>query len=274
MPPDPPDPPLGPGPAASPDPEPPEGPMPRFCANLTTLFTERPLLERVEAARAAGFAAVEILFPYDDPAPRLLERLDAAGLPLALINGPPPNYAGGPRGFAAVPGLEDRFRNDFRRSARLAATLGAQHLHVMAGEAQGEDARRTFVENLRWAAAAAPRQRLTIEPLSPGASPGCFLNGFDLACAVLDEVGAPSLGLQFDTHHAAALEGDVHAAWARVAPRVTHVQVAGQGRDGGRHEPDDPDFLRRLDRDGYRGWVSGEYNPKGRTEDGLGWMRA
>lgn len=248
--------------------------MPRFCANLTTLFTERPLLERVEAARAAGFEAVEILFPYDDPAPRLLERLDAAGLPLALINGPPPNYAGGPRGFAAVPGREERFRNDFRRAARLAATLGAQHLHVMAGGsgdgAEGEDARRAFVENLRWAASAAPRQRLTIEPLSPGVMPGYFLNSFDLACEVLDEVGAPTLGLQFDTHHAAALEGDVHAAWARLSARVTHVQVAGAGR----HEPDDPDFLRRLDRDGYGGWVSGEYAPRGRTEDGLGWLRA
>ena len=82
-------------------------------------------------------------------------------------------------------------------------------------------------------------------------------------------MAAPTLGLQFDTHHAAALEGDVHAAWARLHPRVTHVQVAGRGR----HEPDDPDFLLRLDRDGYRGWVSGEYAPKGRTEDGLGWMQ-
>jgi hydroxypyruvate isomerase len=243
--------------------------MPRFCANLSTLFADRPLLDRVGAARAAGFEAVEILFPYDDPAPRLLERLDAAGLPLALINCPPPNYTGGPRGFAAVPGLEDRFRNDLRRAARLAATLGAQHLHVMAGVAEGEDARRAFVENLRWAAAAAPRQRLTIEPLNGRDNPGYFLQSFDLACEVLDEVGAPTLGLQFDTHHAAAIEGDVHGAWARVARRVTHVQVAGAGR----HEPDDPAFLLRLDRDGYGGWVSGEYAPKGRTEEGLGWMR-
>jgi hydroxypyruvate isomerase len=227
----------------------------------------------VGAARAAGFEAVEVLFPYDDPAPRLLDRLDAAGLPLALINCPPPNYAGGPRGFAAVPGLQDRFRNDFRRAARLAATLGAQHLHVLAGGAkdgaEGEDARRAFVENLRWAAAAAPRQRLTIEPLNGQDNPGTFLQSFELACEVLDEVGAPTLGLQFDTHHAALIAGDVHAAWARVAPRVTHVQVAGAGR----REPDDPDFLHRLDRDGYGGWVSGEYHPKGRTEDGLGWMR-
>ena len=52
--------------------------------------------------------------------------------------------------------------------------------------------------------------------------------------------------------------------------RVAHVQVAGYD---GRHEPDDPAFLERLDADGYQGWVSGEYHARGRTEDGLGWMR-
>ena len=38
--------------------------MPRFCANLSMLFTELPLLERFGVARAAGFEGVEILFPY------------------------------------------------------------------------------------------------------------------------------------------------------------------------------------------------------------------
>ena len=38
--------------------------MPRFAANLGYLFTERPLLERIDAAAAAGFKAVELQFPY------------------------------------------------------------------------------------------------------------------------------------------------------------------------------------------------------------------
>ena len=243
--------------------------MPHLCANISLLFAERPFLDRVAAARAAGFEGVEAQFPYEDPAPRLLERLDAAGLPLVLINCPPPNYAGGARGWAAVPGGEDRFRNDFRRAVRLAATLGVRHLHVMAGEAEGEDARRAFVGNLRWAAGAAPQQRLTVEPLNPADAPGCFLGSFDLAAEILDEVALPTLGLQFDAHHARAIEGDAHAAWARHGHRASHVQVAGRGR----HEPDDPSFLERLDREGYAGWVGAEYVPRGRTEDGLGWMK-
>ena len=35
--------------------------MPRFCANLTYLFTEYPFLERFQAAAEAGFEAVEVL---------------------------------------------------------------------------------------------------------------------------------------------------------------------------------------------------------------------
>ncbi|TNC74922.1 hydroxypyruvate isomerase family protein [Rubellimicrobium roseum] len=249
--------------------------MPRFCANLSWLFPELSFLDRFAAARAAGFGAVEVLFPYDHPAPRILERLDATGLPLALINGPPPNYTDGPRGFAALPGGEVRFRTDFRRAARVAATLGARHLHLMAGAAEGPEARATYVANLAWAAAAAPDLSLTIEPINRHDMPGYFLADFGLAAEILAEVAAPNLRLQFDAYHAHRITGDVPGTWDRVRPLVAHVQVAGHP---GRHEPDRgeidyPALFDRLDADGYAGWVGAEYQPRGRTEDGLGWMR-
>ena len=244
--------------------------MPRFCANLTLLFTELPFLDRFAAASAAGFAGVEVLFPYDDPVSEILDRLDRTGLPLVLMNCPPPNYTGGPRGFAAVPGLEDRFRTDFRRAARYAATLGAKHLHVMAGATDAPEARATFVANLAWAAAAAPKLSLTIEPINRHDMPSYYLADYGLALDILAEVGAPNLRLQFDSYHAQRITGDVLGTWDLVRPHVAHVQVGGYGS---RHEPDDPGFLARLDADGYAGWVSGEYNPRERTEDGLGWIR-
>ena len=49
--------------------------MPRFAANLSMLFTEAPLLERFERAARAGFAAVELQFPYDTPAEPLQQAL-------------------------------------------------------------------------------------------------------------------------------------------------------------------------------------------------------
>ena len=127
----------------------------KSCANLTMLFADLPFLERFGAARAAGFRGVEVLFPYDVAVPDMLDMLARNELPLALINCPPPNYTGGERGFAAIAGA--RFRQDFKRSLRYASALGAQHLHIMAGVAEGAGARACFIENLRWAAGEAPK---------------------------------------------------------------------------------------------------------------------
>ena len=36
-----------------------------FAANISTMFTDRPFAERIQAAAAAGFNAVECQFPYE-----------------------------------------------------------------------------------------------------------------------------------------------------------------------------------------------------------------
>ena len=138
--------------------------MPQFAANLTTLFTELQMIDRFAAAAEAGFTGVEILFPYDIAAQDLYRASVKTGLPIVLINAPPPNWAGGPRGFAAVPGLEDRFRRDFERSLRVAQALRARHIHIMAGRAEGAQALETLVANLSWAADRAPCQPDRSEP--------------------------------------------------------------------------------------------------------------
>lgn len=248
--------------------------MLRFAANLTMLFTERPLLDRFAAAAEAGFQGAEILFPYDIAARDLSRAAIAAGLELVLINTPPPNWAGGPRGFAAQPGQEARFRHDFDRALRFAQALRARHIHVMSGVASGPEARATLVENLRWATTRAPHASLTIEPINTTDMPGYYLDDFDLACGVIEEVGAANLGLQFDAYHARALGHDPAALWPKVAPLVRHVQIADWP---GRHEPgtgriDYPAFFAALEGSGYRGWIGAEYNPGQHTETGLGWL--
>lgn len=248
--------------------------MPRFAANLSWLFTELPFMERFRAAKEAGLDAVEVLFPYDCPAQDMRDQLIWNDLTFVLMNCPPPNATGGPQGFAAIPGLQDRFRRDFDRSLRFADVLKPLHLHIMAGSTDAPDARATFVENLKWAAARAPRRSLTIEPINRHDMPGYYLADFDLAAEILDEVAAPNLSLQFDAFHAHRITGDVMATWAKHGKRARHVQIAGFP---GRHEPaggeiDTPAFFARLDADGYPGWVSAEYKPQGGTVQGLAWL--
>lgn len=248
--------------------------MLRFAANLTTLFTELPIHDRFCAARAAGFTGVEVLFPYDLAAPPLAQAAAAQNLTFVLINAPPPNWAGGPRGWAATPGGERRFRSDFDRCLRFAEVLRVRHLHLMAGAASGEQARDTMIANLIWAAERAPHISLTIEPLNGTDVPGYFLDDFDLAAGIIETVNRPNVGLQFDSYHAHQITGDVLGTWDRHAALVRHIQISGAP---GRREPsvgavDHMAFLRRVKTSGYDGWVSAEYNPSLTTETSLDWL--
>lgn len=248
--------------------------MPRYAANLTMLFTEVPSLDRPGLAAQAGFDGVEILFPYDHPAKDWQTAL--AGMPLALINTPPGDWASGDRGHAAVPGMETAFRDHFLRAADLAARLGAGKVHVMAGVAKGPQATQVFAENLIWAAEAAPELTLTVEPLNAEDWPGYFLNDFDQAARILQDLDNPRVGLQFDVWHAARIHGDAQAVWEKYRALVNHVQIAGFPN---RAEPGGGGFdltamFRDLDAQGYTGWVAAEYRPARATVHGLGWLNA
>lgn len=248
--------------------------MPRFAANLSLLFPELPYLDRFHAAAEAGFTAVEILFPYDVAAKETRRALLANGLELVLINAPPPNYAGGTPGYAAIPGGQARFQSDIRRVLRYAGELRVGRIHVMAGYTKEDQAFPTMVENLQWAADQAPDRAFTVEPLNSGDQPGYFMDDYDLAARVLDAVDRPNVGLQFDSYHAQVIHGDALDIWNRFRDRITHAQL---GAAPNRSEPAPGAFdalFTAMDDSGYTGWVSAEYHPTtARTEDSLGWMR-
>jgi hydroxypyruvate isomerase len=83
--------------------------MPRFAANLGYLFTDRPLLERIDAAAASGFKAIELQFPYDVPAADVKAAVQRNKLTVLGIN-TPPGEGEGAFGLAAVPGREREFQ--------------------------------------------------------------------------------------------------------------------------------------------------------------------
>ncbi len=249
--------------------------MLKFAANLSLLWAELPYLDRFAAAADAGFEAVEILFPYDLAASRTQRALIANGLELILMNGPPPNYTGGARGFAAVPGGEERFKYDMRRAFRYVDVLKPKFLHVMAGEAEGESAKDTIIRNLKWASEAAPKGlTLTVEPLNPKAMPGYFLNDYVQAADILDAVGAPNVGLQYDSYHAQMIHGDAVAIFEAYKRRIAHVQI-GDTPDRGPPGSGEVDFVTlfaSIAASNYKGWISAEYLPGTRTEETLDWM--
>ena len=88
--------------------------MPRFAANLAYLFTERPLLERIGAAAAAGFPAVELQMPYDHAPSVVKAEIERHGVTMLGLN----TALGreGETGLAAVPGREKDFADIFRQA--------------------------------------------------------------------------------------------------------------------------------------------------------------
>ncbi len=255
--------------------------MPRFAANLTLMFNEVPFPQRFAAAARAGFAGVEFLFPYDCAPAEIAGWLRESRLVNVLFNMPPGDWAAGERGLAALPGREAEFRAGVERALEYAQALGTPCLHAMAGVVPaGMDrsrCRATFIDNLRHAAnALAPAGRtLTIEPINPRDMPGYFLSTQADAHAIREEVGAANLKVQMDCYHAQIVEGEVAEKFRRWLPHIGHIQIASVP---GRHEPDEgePDYralFRLLDELGYDAWVGCEYRPRGRTEDGLGWLK-
>ncbi|HYA07550.1 MAG TPA: TIM barrel protein [Xanthobacteraceae bacterium] len=248
--------------------------MPRFAANLGHLFTERPLIERFGAAAAAGFAAVELQFPYDVAPAAVKAELAKHALTQLGVNTPPcPEF-----GLAALPGRERDFAAAFARALDYVTAIGGRAIHCMAGVVPVNErpaAETVFIRNLARAAAAAANVTLLIEPINPRDRPGYFLNHLEHAADLVGRIGAPNLRIQFDFYHIQIVGGDLITRFEKYLPLIGHVQIAAVPTRG---EPDEgeinyPHLFAAIDRLGYGGWIGCEYRPRGRTEDGLDWAR-
>ena len=254
--------------------------MPRFAANLTMLFNEVPFLDRFERAAHAGFDAVEFLFPYAYPVAEIKSRLVANKLQLVLHNLPAGDWDGGERGIACLPDRVDEFRASVAQAISYGTVLGVPQINCLAGKTPAgvSDAvvRKTFVENLRFAAAALKEAgiKLLIEPINFYDIPGFYLNRSAQGLAIIDEVGSDNLFLQYDIYHAQRMEGELIATMTKQLARIAHIQLAD---NPGRNEPGTGEInyervFAALDAIGYPGWIGCEYKPATSTEAGLGWL--
>jgi len=255
--------------------------MPRFCANLTMLFNEVDFLERFQKAAAAGFEAVEYLFPYSWDKELLREKLETNGLTQVLHNLPAGDWNAGERGIACIPGREQEFQEGVEKAIDYAKALGCPQVNCLvgippAGESL-EKIRETLVQNLRFAASSLAKEkiRLLVEPLNSQDMPGFYLVYTAEALGIMEEVGHPNLFLQYDVYHMQVMEGNLIKTISSNIEKIAHIQIAD---NPGRNEPGTgeinfPNLFRAIDEAGYKGWIGCEYKPKGRTEDGLGWVR-
>ncbi len=255
--------------------------MPKFAANLTMLFSDLPFLERFAAARAAGFTAVEYLFPYDYPAARIQEQLAAHGLKQVLFNLPCGDWGAGERGLAAAPDRVEEFRAGVGKAVAYARALGVPRLNCLAGKRvsgySDEAHRQTLAANLRFAseALAEAKLMLTVEAINHFDIPGFFLNRTEQVAQLIAEVNRPNVFIQYDVYHAQREEGELTATLRKYQKLIGHIQIAD---NPGRHQPGTgeinyPFLFREIDRLGYQGVIGLEYVPEPDTLRSLAWVK-
>jgi hydroxypyruvate isomerase len=254
--------------------------MPDFAANLSTMFTDLPFLERFDAAARCGFDAVELAFPYAFRKDEVAQRLRERRLTLVMFNLPAARWDEGEQGIACHPDRTAEFREGVRQAIDYAAAVNCRFLNCLAGirpnGASDETMRQTLVENLRFAARQAQSIGATIlvEPVDTRTLPASYVHSTAHAISLLDAAGARNVSLLYDVYHMHAMGERAASAIARNLARIGHIQIAGYP---GRGEPingeiDYDDLLDVIDRTGHRGWVGCEYVPNADTEAGLTWM--
>ena len=252
--------------------------MPRFAANISMMFPDLPVAERMRAARDLGFTAVEFLSPYPDPAAEIRRWLDDAGLKMILLNTPPGDAAGGERGLAGIPGRQADFRAHFEQALDYALSLDVPMIHVLAGvvaDHDRNDALSVLVENVRFAAdrAAAHDIRILLEPLNSDDTPGYLLTRTDETRRCIEVIDRDNVRLQFDFYHRQIMEGNLARRLAENLDIIGHIQFSSVP---GRHEPQHgevnlPYLFELCDGLGYHGWIGCEYRPKTTAAEGLTW---
>ena len=254
----------------------------RFAANLSFLFQDLPLYDRLDAAAEHGFRGVEYMFPNDYDVTELRRRLTANRLTQVLFNLPAGDFAKGERGFASDPARAAEFRRGVDDAVAIARELECERVNCLTGIAiPGLDravARATLVANLRYTAAALAEIGATalVEPLNRIETPGFLIGTTAEAFALIDEVGAPNFKLQFDVYHAQRVEGNIIATIRDHAARIGHVQIADSP---GRNEPGTGELaweriLPVFDEVGYDGWIAAEYKPSRPVPETFSWLDA
>jgi hydroxypyruvate isomerase len=187
------------------------------------------------------------------------------------------NVAVGEHGLTALIGREEEAKAAIDEAIQYAVAIDAKHIHVMAGVANGVEARAVFISNLIYACekASLDKKTIVIEPLNHIDVPGYFLSSTDQAKAIIDEVAMKNLKLMFDCYHVQIMEGDVVSKLRALQPIIGHIQFASVP-DRGTPDHGELDYekvFEAIAEYGYCAPLGAEYLSNNNTGETLGWMK-
>ncbi|MQA04203.1 MAG: TIM barrel protein [Streptosporangiales bacterium] len=258
----------------------------RFAVNVSMLFVDLPMNRRPEAAKQAGFDAVEMWWPFTTPEPAdaevdaLLSSIDDAGVELTGLNFDAGDMPAGDRGLVSLPDQQARFRANVPVAVDIAKRTGCRVINALYGNRQEDVAPwrqdECALANLAWAADAAHGvATVVLEPLNSYENPRYPVlhttHGLDVIRQV-QATGGTSIGLLYDAYHMQRMEGNLIDTISRHGAEFAHIQLADSP---GRSTPGTGEIafgrvLDALQDTGYSGMVGLEY--RSTTPDPFGWL--
>ena len=247
--------------------------MYQLAPNIELLFTEAgDYPDRVRAAAAAGFDAVEMWGPtgVDAPAepkdvPALKAALEETGTQLTAQLSEPRTQ------FMIPPWDHSEFFRKLDEGVAIARDLGCPRIVVGSGTGFGGWKRQVQLDKLVEIYQKASAQidgsgiTLVLEPVNIRVDhPGSLLDRTAEAAYVARGVDSPDFGILYDIYHSAVEGEDMAAELEGAGDLIRYVQLADAP---GRGEPgtgalDWPARLRTLRASGYDGPIGLEYYPQ------------
>ena len=250
----------------------------QIAANLSMLFHDLPMVERIYAAADAGFKLVEIQFPYQTKLQDLVRARQQTGIEFVLINVPPGNLEAGDVGLTCLPERKQEFHAAIETCLTYAKALGVTRINSLAGRPSPDafaGATQTLIDNLHYASDkfADIGATVLVEPVNANDVPGFLFNRLEPALDAVKIVDRDNVKILFDFYHMAQSESSLVDAIRQTNALIGHVQFADTP---GRHQPgtgiiDFKAALGALNDIGYDQCVSAEYWPSGPTAESLGW---
>ena len=251
--------------------------MLQFSCNLSLLFTEYPLIERFQAARQAGFNAVEIQFPYELTISEIQQQLERHRLKLVLFNVDADTLLAGGEGLAAVPDKQPRFKQAVEQTATYAEALKPVAINVLPGRCLNPEHLNlyldTFKNNLLYAADRFSGLGITtvFEAVNTDDMPGFIIHSGQQMLEILQQLNHPGLAMQYDIYHMSRMGENCAGFLREHLDKIGHIQFAdcpGRGEIGmGWVDFERLFSLIRLS--DYNGWCGAEYRPTTSTLDSL-----
>lgn len=250
----------------------------QLAANISLMFNDLPLEDRLKKAAELGFQGAEVQFPYQLPVEKWQKLLAEAKLPLVLINLPVGDFMQGGDGLAGHPQRQQEFKLALEQSLPYIKALKPSVVNVLAGrQVKGfsqEACLEQLAANLKLTCETlkALPIKVTCEPINNLDQPNYLIPRATDWHKLAQQVQKNNFGLQLDLYHAAKMEDSIELLIETFAKSISHLQFADYP---GRSHPGTgllklQKLFKQLKQQGYSGWFAAEFNSL--STDDFGWI--